>query len=303
MRDFTRGFVAAVLEQAAADGALVTLESDLETFQNALVRFDDLRFALTDGSISLSPRRAIARDLLVEHAPLAYSVVSHVLGSERPADLPLVIGQAALSVREEMDRIASGAPLVSEPHGGRWAVQDRIRGYAEFVLSRLSSREEVARIEDELFAFVRAVESSDELREILPDGNIPLDGRGGIVEDLLQGKASPATIGMLKYQLRAGRVRDIGRALGHLVELAAAELGRRLAEVRAPVELGESERLQLEAALALMTGRPVEVRVIIDPTMIGGMLVNIGDTLIDGTVRRRLEQLRESLDTSAWTAA
>ena len=303
MRELTRGFVAAALEQAGADGSLAKLASDLIVFESALVRSDELRQALTDGSIPVGQRRAVVRDLLQNRAADASAVVAFVLIAERATDLPVVLGQVSTSVREESDRVAEGAPVVAEPSGGRWAATDRLRGYAEFVLARVESRAEVARVEDDLFRLARVVESRPELAEALVNAEVPVGARMRLVDDLLRSKASPASVGLVKYQLRAGRVRDMVRSLDSLVELAAAEQGRRLAEVRAPEPLDDSEKSELSAALALMVGRPVEVRVIVDPAMIGGMLVRIGDTLIDGTVRRRLEQLRESLDTSAWTAA
>jgi F-type H+-transporting ATPase subunit delta len=303
MNDFTRGFLAAAVEDAEAEDRLSELTGGLESFQAALARADDLRFALTDGSIALGRRRGVVRDLLSERAPETYAVVSYVLGSERPTDLPVVIVQVRDAARDEEDRVATGEAIGAEPTGGRWAVWDRVRGYSDFVFHRLLTRADVGRVEDELFRFTRVVEASPELLAVLPDTTLGVDVRVQLVEELLRGKASPATVRLISYQLRAGRVRDIVRSLDHLVELAALERGRRLAEVRAPVALDNAEQARLADALALMVGRQVEVRVVIDPTMIGGMLVNIGDTLIDGTVRRRLEQLRESLDTSAWTAA
>lgn len=303
MNDYTRGFVAGALDEADAEGNLEKLAADLDIFQGALGHSDELRYALTDGSLAVARRRAVVRDLLSRRAPDAHAVISYTLGAERATDLPIVIGQVRAAVRAEADRVASGEAVLSEPTGGRWAVWDRVRGYAEFVFHRLPTRDDVARVEDELFRFTRVVERSPELLGVLPDGNVPIDVRLQLVQELLRGKASTATVRLIGYQLRAGRVRDIVRSLDHLVELASLERGRRLAEVRAPVALDHGEQSRLADALSLMVGRPVEVRVVIDPTMIGGMLVNIGDTLIDGTVRRRLEQLRESLDTSAWTAA
>ncbi len=103
------------------------------------------------------------------------------------------------------------------------------------------------------------------------------------------------TLQLCAYVLRAGRARDLVGALESLVELAAAERGRRLADVRSAVELDEDERDRLTAALARIARRPVELRVHIDPSVIGGLSIIVGDTIIDGTVRHRLEQLRESL--------
>jgi ATP synthase F1 delta subunit len=95
--------------------------------------------------------------------------------------------------------------------------------------------------------------------------------------------------------IRAGHLRDLVHTFDWLVQLAAAERGRRIADVRTAVDLDASQRAQLAAALTRTAGRPVEVRVRLDPEVIGGMLVSIGDTVIDGTVRYRLERLRDTL--------
>ena len=99
--------------------------------------------------------------------------------------------------------------------------------------------------------------------------------------------------------MKAGHVRDLVGTFEWLAELAAQERGRRVAEVRSAVELDESERLRLSAALQRTAGHPVEVRVQVDPSVIGGMTVAIGDTVIDGSVRHRLDQLRETLAPSS----
>jgi F-type H+-transporting ATPase subunit delta len=84
-------------------------------------------------------------------------------------------------------------------------------------------------------------------------------------------------------------------ALDYLVEVAAADRGRRVADVRAAVDLDADERQRLSEALSRTMRRPVELRVRIDPSVLGGIGISVGDTVIDGTVRHRLEQLRESL--------
>ncbi len=131
---------------------------------------------------------------------------------------------------------------------------------------------------------------------------MPAVQRSAIVRELLAEKCEPATVRLLVY-LVAAHVRDLVGTIEWLAELAAEERGRRVAEVRSAVELDESERGRLAAALARSAGHPVEVRVLVDPAVIGGMTVAIGDTVIDGSVRHRLEQLREIMATSGPGAA
>lgn len=95
--------------------------------------------------------------------------------------------------------------------------------------------------------------------------------------------------------MRAGRLRDLVGTFEWLVELAAAERGRRVATVRTAVALRPAEKRRIAAALSRITERDVEVREMIDPTVVGGLLVSVGDLVIDGTVRLRLERLRDVL--------
>ncbi|HEV8064193.1 MAG TPA: F0F1 ATP synthase subunit delta, partial [Acidimicrobiales bacterium] len=133
------------------------------------------------------------------------------------------------------------------------------------------------------------------LRAAVSDTSAPIEGRLAVLEDLLANRVRPDTGRLAAYTIRAGRSRDFASALDYLVELAAAERGRRIADVRTAVDLTADERQRLSDALARLTRRPVELRVRLDPTAIGGLSVAVGDIVIDGTVRHRLAQLRESL--------
>ena len=94
-----------------------------------------------------------------------------------------------------------------------------------------------------------------------------------------------------------GRPRDYEALLSHLVDRVAAESNRRLAEVRTAVDLDDDRRSQLAEALSRVAGRPVDVRVTVDPAVLGGFVATIGDTVVDGSTRHRLELLKERLDT------
>jgi F-type H+-transporting ATPase subunit delta len=77
--------------------------------------------------------------------------------------------------------------------------------------------------------------------------------------------------------------------------LSAEERKHEVAEVRAAVPLDEGVRDRLANALSHATGKQVEVNVVVDPNVLGGVVARIGDTVIDGSVRRRLDQLKERL--------
>jgi F-type H+-transporting ATPase subunit delta len=174
-------------------------------------------------------------------------------------------------------------------------VADRIDGYANALFEIASVEGSLERVEDELFAVARAFEQSDELRSTLTDQRIPAERRQAIVEDLLDDRASATTTALVSFIVAAGRARDLGEIIDRLVARAAEARNKEVAEVRSAIPLDDDQRRRLAEALGNATGKQVEVRVIIDPSVLGGLVAQVGDTVIDGSVRHRLDQLKSRL--------
>ena len=172
---------------------------------------------------------------------------------------------------------------------------DRVDGYAAALVEVARAEGSLPQVENELFSLARAFESNDELREALTDQSLPAARRQAIVENLLGGKASPITINLVSFIVGAGRARDLPAIIDRVVERAAAERKHAVAEVRSAVPLDARRRQKLARALSKNLGLDVEVKVIVDPSVLGGASVRVGDTVIDGTVRHRLDQLKEGL--------
>jgi F-type H+-transporting ATPase subunit delta len=171
----------------------------------------------------------------------------------------------------------------------------RIDGYASALFEIAKAEGNLDEVEDELFRFARALEGSDELRYALTDELVPAERRQAIVEDLLGRKASHVTASLVSFVVGAGRGRDLPAIIAKLVERAASEKDRTVAEVRSAVALTEDQQHRLGAALANATGKQVEVKVVVDPSILGGLVATVGDTVIDGSVRTRLDQIRSIL--------
>jgi F-type H+-transporting ATPase subunit delta len=172
---------------------------------------------------------------------------------------------------------------------------ERIGVYADALFAVARAEGNLREVEDELFRFARVLEGSDELRARLTDPHIPAAIRIQIVEDLLGGKAQPSTIGLVSMVVGNGRARELPAIVDLMVSKAAAAAEKEVAEVRSAVPLTQDQIARLAEALGKATGKQVEVKVILDPTIKGGVIAQIGDTVIDGSVRRRLEQLRNAL--------
>jgi F-type H+-transporting ATPase subunit delta len=172
---------------------------------------------------------------------------------------------------------------------------DRIQGYATALFEVAKAEGDLDEVEDELFRFARSLEGSDALRNALTDELVPAEKRQAIVEELLGRKASATTTSLVSFVVGSGRGRDLPAIISKLVERAASEKEKAVAEVRSAIPLTADQRHRLAAALANATGKQVEVKVIVDPSVLGGLVATVGDTVIDGTVRTRLDQIRSLL--------
>ena len=171
----------------------------------------------------------------------------------------------------------------------------RVEAYANALLEVSRAEGHLAEIEDELFRFARTFEGSDELRTALSDPGLPPGRRVAVVEDLLGGKALQTSSALASFIVAAGRAGDLPAIIDRFVELAAAEQRRAVAEIRSAIELTPDQTDRLREALNRATGKDVEVKVVVDPSVLGGIVARVGDLVIDGSVRHRLEQLREQI--------
>jgi F-type H+-transporting ATPase subunit delta len=172
---------------------------------------------------------------------------------------------------------------------------NRIDGYARALFEIARAEGTIDEVEDELFRFARSYESSDSLRNALTDEQIPAAKRQAIVEDLLGGKATSTTVQLVSMVIGSGRGRDLPAIVDKLVDRASSSKNLELAEVRSAIALSQDQQDRLAAALANATGKQVNLKVVVDPSVLGGLVATIGDTVIDGSVRTRIDQLKSRL--------
>ena len=172
---------------------------------------------------------------------------------------------------------------------------DRIAGYASGIFELAKAEGELERVEDELFAVAQALEGSADLRSALTDPQLPLERKQAIVDDLLDGRASSLTVGLIQLVLGQGRSSELPAIARALIEKAAESRDRVVAEVRSAVALDDGTIERLAAALGRATGKNVEVKVIVDETVIGGIVARVGDTVIDGSIAKRVKSLRQAV--------
>jgi F-type H+-transporting ATPase subunit delta len=171
----------------------------------------------------------------------------------------------------------------------------QIEGYARALFEIARADGTLDEVEDELFRFARSYESSDALRNAITDEHVPLAKRQAIVEDLLDGKATATTVQLVSMVVGSGRGRDLPAIVDSLVQRASSAKQLDVAEVRTAVALSDDQQARLKAALENATGKQLNLKTVVDPSVIGGVVATVGDTVIDDSVRTRIDQLKSRL--------
>lgn len=170
-----------------------------------------------------------------------------------------------------------------------------IDAYVTSINTIASAEGVLAQVEAEFSAVVRAMDANDSLRAKLTDELLPIAVRQNIVEQLLEGKGHRITAQSLALVIGAGHARDL-RTIAEKISAGVAKgQGREVAEVRSAVALTEDQQSRLAAALAKATGSEVNLKVVVDPSVVGGIVATVGDKVIDGSVRHSLDQLKSRL--------
>lgn len=168
----------------------------------------------------------------------------------------------------------------------------KVEAYARALFEIAQAEGSLERVEDELYRMARAFESNDQLRGTLTDTTLPADRRQQVVEQLLGGKASATTVQLVSMLVTGGQVKELPAIIDSLVKRASSEKSQEVAEVRSAIPLTDDQQKRLAAALTKATGKALNLKVVVDPSVLGGLVAVVGDEVIDDTVRTRLDQLK-----------
>jgi F-type H+-transporting ATPase subunit delta len=159
----------------------------------------------------------------------------------------------------------------------------------EASLDAADARGELDGVEDELFRFGRIVAGDRELARILSDRTAPAEGKSALLDRLLSGRVSPVTEQLLRNVLTGPHVGSAENAIERLSEVASRRRGQSVARVITAVPLTAAQETRLTDVLGRLYGRTVGLQVTVDPTLLGGLVVQVGDEVIDGSIAHRLE--------------
>jgi F-type H+-transporting ATPase subunit delta len=294
VRPALEGYAAAILQAAGADER-AQLAQDLRAFEQLVSVNAELQGALTDTGVSAQARRAIVSELLEARvSPLARRAAAYAAGAVSAPEVPSALGWLAQRAELAVEGVEGDELRMSHS-----AARERVGGFATALFEDLAT-DRLEEVEDELFRFARTVDTTPALRTALTDAGLANEARLGVVDALLSGKVQGATLRLVDYVVRGGRPRDFVGTLDWLVETTATARGWRIARVRSAAELDDDQRSALSDSLANVAGAPVELQVTIDPDLLGGALVRVGDLQIDATARGRLNRLRDHLLPVGW---
>lgn len=264
-----------------------------ESFEAATTRLD----AQIDGA-SGSDLTRLADDLFA-----VLALLDHETGLRRALADPATPGASRTSLADRLLNGKIGRPaldVVSDVVSSRWsragdlleAVEALARRAAFGVAEKDGSLD---RVEDELFRFGRILDREPQLAQLLAGGNQPVDGRVGLLREVLGDKVAPVTSTLLEQAVRVPRSRNLDVAAEELSELAAARRDRYVAHIRTPVRLTAEQEHRLGESLSRLYDRPISLQVELDPDLLGGLVVRVGGELIDGSVAGRLAAARRTL--------
>jgi ATP synthase F1 delta subunit len=290
-----QGYSAAVLEDAAAHDETARLADDLAAIDQVIGRTPALRAALTDTAVSATARRAVLLELFESKvSDGARRAVAFAGATVRAPEVPAAATWLAHRAHLAAEGVATDEPLL-----GHLDARTRVGGFAAAIFEDLAT-DRLEEVENELFRFARIVESTPTLRTVLTDRDVPGEVRRGVVDELLADKVQPATRRLVDFVIDAGRTRDTVGTLDWLVEQTASARGWRVARVTAAAEVDGDERGRLSDSLSRLAGTSVELQVTMEPALLAGVVVRIGDLQVDATARDRLERLREHMTSGAW---
>ncbi len=185
----------------------------------------------------------------------------------------------------------------------RWSADSDLIDAIELIsrqalLLRADRAGQIDEVEDQLFRFSRLLDAQPRLDTLLSDGTTPTDGRVQLVRNVLdraEGGVNPIVAALLSQTVELLDGQQAQQAVLDLVAVAVARRGEVIARVGAAVELSDTQRTRLTDVLSRIYGHPVTVQMQIDPALLGGLSVSVGDEVIDGTLAARLAAAQAEL--------
>jgi F-type H+-transporting ATPase subunit delta len=197
------------------------------------------------------------------------------------------VGKQALQLVASAVRLRWSSP---------WDLTDAIEDAGDTALFAAADKQKsLDQVEDDLFRLERILDSEGDVAALLDEFTVDAERRTGLLDTLVADKVTTETLALLRHAVASQRKRNITLAIDDLLAKAAARRNRSIARVISAVPLSDAQQQRLAAVLSEMYGRAISVRVALDPDVVGGLVVHVGDEVIDGSIATRFAQARAAL--------
>lgn len=168
-------------------------------------------------------------------------------------------------------------------------------GYARALLEIAQAETVIQRIEEELFRLRELLKSNPNLLEFLKDPNVTREGKRQALAELFQGRIHSLVLNALIMVSDTDRTNRLPAIIEEFIALAAASRQKVSGEIITAIKLDDAMLARLSAELSRITGKSVQLFQKVDPAILGGAIIQVGEQVIDGSLRRKLNQIRENL--------
>jgi F-type H+-transporting ATPase subunit delta len=254
--------------------------------------------AVFDGRVSADTLGKIAGDLYsVADLLVTQPRLRRTLGDPATAaDGRVQLADSLLSGKIDAKSLRIVKAAVALRWSTPWDLTDALEGAADTALfASAEKQQKLDQVEDELFRLERILESEGEAAALLDEFTVEPARRNQLLDRLVGNKVAPITLDLLHNAVASQRKRSITLAIDDLLEKASGRRDRSVARVTSAVPLTDAQQQRLAAALSAMYGRAMSVRTALDPRVQGGLVVRVGDEVIDGSIAHKLAAARSAL--------
>lgn len=286
MRERLRGFALGVQFVASTEG-VTGLGRELVEIVNVVAGNSELHDVIADIAVEINLKKVVISQLFGSKvSEYGLRIFNEIIQTEEPGKIYEVVWALEKVLAAPLELSTSSLTTTS-----------RVRAFAYALLSSIEDTSRLTWIEEQLFVFRNVVESAPRLRRALSGIGTEAEQRIAIVNDLMHDMSDKFFVEIVRFAASSGRIRDYVEVLDLIGEIAARLRETKIAKVHVVKPLTVEQIEQVANALEIACGAVVEIREIIDESVIGGVLAIVGDTIFDGSVKHTLDQLRSRLTT------
>ena len=266
--------------------------------RQALAAVREAQHSAVSGRVSVATMSTVADELYaVAGVLVAQPRLRRALGDPASsAEGRTALIERLLDGKVGKQTMAIATAAVGQRWSSPWDLTDALEAAGDDTLFAAADKDGVLdNVEDELFRLERILANEGEITGLLDERTVDVERRVRLLDSLVEGKVAPVTLSLLHHAVASQRKRSLVLAIDDLLERAAARRERSVARVVSAIPLTDEQEQRLAAALSDMYRRPISVRTALDPSLRGGLVIRVGDEVIDGSIARRFATARSAI--------